>query len=85
LMERLRVCREMKMLQCELGDCLMQLQGRDARIEELQRLLAQHQEGEIEESIAVEEETQCSIDPHDAPDQRDLVRRLSALLREREE
>lgn len=56
----MRLSREVKALQVELGDCLLQLQFKDSKIQELQRMVVDLQgEAEIAESIAVEEETQC--------------------------
>lgn len=77
LLERMRISREMKLLQCELGECLMQLQLKDNKIQELQNALIKLQEGEIEERIAVEQASQCSGDPEHAPEQKELLRRLS--------
>lgn len=53
LFDRLRSAREVKMLQCELADALTQVQLKEGKIQELQRMLVSLQESEIEESIAV--------------------------------
>ena len=47
LIERMRMAREVKALQVELGDCRMQLQFKDGKIEELQRMVVQMQDHEI--------------------------------------
>jgi hypothetical protein len=70
LIERMRLARELRMAQCELDDCQTQLQLRESKIQELQRLVVQLQEREIEERIAVEEETQCSLEGQAAAEQR---------------
>jgi hypothetical protein len=80
LIERMRMAREVKALQVELGDCRMQLQFKDGKIQELQRMVVQLQDCEIEENIAVEEEIQCSLDRPSEKDQAELLTRLSSML-----
>lgn len=70
----------------ELGDCLLQLQLKDSKIQELQRMVLDLQgEGEIPESIAVEEETQCSLEAEGGPQQGELAGQLADVLLQREE
>ena len=47
LIERMRMAREFKALQMELGDCRMQLQFKDGKIEELKRMVVQMEDLEI--------------------------------------
>lgn len=82
----MRLSREVKALQVELGDCLLQLQFKDSKIQELQRMVVDLQEeAEIAESIAVEEETQCSLEAEDKPQQGELAGQLADVLLQREE
>jgi chromosome segregation ATPase len=85
LMERMRLARELKALQTEVGDCRLELQFKDGKIQELQRMVLQLQEQEIAESIAVEEETQCSLEQEGRLQQRELVGQLADVLTQREE